>query len=127
MGSSSTGSVTVTNSKVKAICTGNGINGISDLYTGILYIKDAVSDVNVDGTQILEMTNGSVTINGNSYTQADNSRAADNARKDYLLIQEGTKTAAPDLTVSQISGTLEVRTPKNTANTSVDVGWESCN
>lgn len=122
VGSSSTGSVTVTNSKVKAICTGNGINGISDLYTGILYIKDAVSDVNVDGTQILEMTNGSVTINGNSYIQADNSHAADNARKDYLLIQEGTKTGVPDLTVSQIGGTLEVRTPKNTANTSVDVG-----
>ena len=122
VGSSSTGSVTVTNSKVKAICTGNGINGISDLYTGILYIKDAVSDVNVDGTQILEMTNGSVTINGNSYIQADNSHAADNARKDYLLIQEGTKTGVPDITVSQIGGTLEVRTPKNTANTSVDVG-----
>ena len=122
VGSSSTGSVTVTDSKVKAICTGHGINGISDLYTGILYIKDAVSDVNVDGTQILEMTNGSVTIDGNSYTQAENSHAADNARKDYMLIQEGTKTAAPDLTVSQISGTLEVRTPKNTANTSVDVG-----
>lgn len=122
VGSSSTGSVTVTDSKVKAICTGHGINGISDLYTGILYIKDAVSDVNVDGTQILEMTNGSVTIDGNSYTQAEKSHAADNARKDYLLIQEGTKTAAPDLTVSQITGTLEVRTPKNTANTSVDVG-----
>lgn len=122
VGSSSTGSVTVTASKVKAICTGHGINGISDLYTGILYIKDAVSDVNVDGTQILEMTNGSVTINGNSYTQAEILHAADNARKDYLLIQEGTKTAASDLTVSQISGTLEVRTPKNTANTSVDVG-----
>ena len=122
VGSSSTGSVTVTNSKVKAICTGNGINGISDLYTGILYIKDAASDVNIDGTQILEMTNGSVTINGNSYTQAGTSHVADNARNDYLLIQEGTKTAAPDLIVSQISGTLEVRTPKNTANTSVDVG-----
>ena len=122
VGSSSTGSVTVTDSKVKAICTGNGINGISDLYTGILYIKDAESDVNVDGTQILEMTNGFVQIDGVSYIQSGTSHVSDNARKDYLLIQEGTKTAAPDLTVSQITGTLEVRTPKNTANTSVDVG-----
>ncbi len=122
VGSSSTGSVTVTGSIVKAICSGNGINGISDLYTGILYITDAKSDVNISGTQILEMTNGSVKIIGNSYTQASEIHAADNARRNYLLIQEGTKTGTSDLAVSQISGTLEVRKPKNTANTSVDAG-----
>ena len=112
------GKTEINQSVIKTAASNTGY--IKDLYTGTLYIKDAASDVTIAGSQIVEISNGAIKVSGNTYTQGTNSHTVDNARRNYVLLEEGTVTGtAPSLTVQGMvpGGIVEVRKPLTTGNT----------
>lgn len=97
--STANGKINVNNSVVNAIRTGT-ISAIADLYTGTLYINDANSEVYIDGTQIVEVANGNISVDSSAYTQNSVSHNTPSNRN-YLLLEELSKPSAdPDLTVN---------------------------
>lgn len=100
IGTDATGTIEVTGSTVQA-----DAQDAPALYTGTMKIYDAASDVMLGGTQIVEMSNGDVTITDTSITQ--DSSTHDHAG-DYLLLHEITDTNAGDLTVNSLAADASV-------------------
>lgn len=115
------GMTNVSNSTINTMKTGN-VSKMNDLYSGSLYIKDAQSDVTIDGNQLIDLSNGSVNIKTTAYDQGTVSHPAKNARRNYVLLEEGDVTqTVPNLTVTSMAAntTIEVRRPSGkNANTS---------
>lgn len=100
IGTDATGTIEVKDSTVQA-----DAQDAPALYTGTMKIYDAASDVMLGGTQIVEMSNGDVTITDTSITQ--DSSTHDHAG-DYLLLHEITDTNAGDLTVNSLAADASV-------------------
>lgn len=110
--STDNGKINVNNSVINAIKTGT-ISAIADLYTGTLYINDAKSEVYIDGTQIVEVANGSITVDSSAYTQNSVSHNT-SSNRNYLLIEELNKPSVdPNLTVNALGNdnTITVKYP----------------
>lgn len=117
------GQTTIGKSVIKVIRTVQG--EISDIYSGIMKIEDADSNVLIDGTQLVEISNGSINLNGTEYTQNENMHEADASRKNYLLLEEGMQpSSAPNLTVETLveNSQIEIKQPLSTNQTNVSIG-----
>ena len=124
------GKTTIKNSAIKVVKAGQG--AFSDIYSGIIKIEDSASNVLIDGTQLVEISNGSINLDGTAYTQNDKNYETDASRKNYRLLEEGTaSTTAPDLTVKVLpeNGHVEIQQPLSEEHTAVEIGnltiWQS--
>ncbi len=107
---------TVTNSTIQVLNNGT----MSELYTGVMKIMDAKSDVTINNTQVVEVSNGDMTITASGITQGEGEDAAthSHAGLKYLLLEELNTTDKPgktanDLTVSALAdnATITVKQP----------------
>lgn len=101
IGTEAGGTVLVTDSQIQAYVQ----NG-SELYTGTLKINDAKSDVMIANTQIVETSNGDITVSDTAVLQGDNSHPHVGG---YLLINELGGTTA-SLTVNSIAAGESITT-----------------
>lgn len=119
----SNGQTKISESIIKVVKAGNG--AFSDIYSGIMKIVDADSNVLIGGTQIIEISNGPMNLNGTVYTQNKKTHEADASRKNYRLLEEGAvPSEAPDLTVTAIpeNGHVEIEQPLSDGRTAVGIG-----
>ena len=116
---SGVGTTTVTNSDIDVSYSGGSSD---DLYTGVLKIVDKESDVVIDDTQILEVSNADITITAATVNQGG---TVHNHTGDYMLIDEFNLTDRPgktvnDLTVNSIgSGKKIIVSDPDASNTAV--------
>ena len=123
VGTSENGVTTVTDSDVQVSYTGSGSSNA--LYTGVMKITDAASDVTIKSTQILDVSNGDTTITASGVTQSDKTHT--HANLNYLLLDEFNTTEKPekqenDLTVQNMAPntTITVKQPHTASgNTAV--------
>ena len=138
IGTSENGRCTIEDSIVKAEKSGTLANTAA-LYGGRMVIQDAASDVTLEGTQLLEVGNGDMSINGSAYIQDDEEKTSDSSRRNYLLLSEkdiqgdtedtsdvpnaSSLANVSSLTIAAMTdnGVVEVRQPKNGKNTAVNL------
>ena len=114
IGTGSNGVTTVSGSVVQVSYTGGGNS--NELYTGVMKILDAESDVTIRSTQIMDVSNGDMTITSTGVTQDDQTHT--HANLNYLLLDELNTTEKPDkqandLTVQSMAtnATITVKQP----------------
>ncbi len=105
------GEIKITNTKVKTVRN----SGTGDLYTGTMMIMDAASEVVIDNTLILEMTNGDITIDTSVASQDS---TAHNFAGKYLLLEERGDSAG--ITVNT-NATITVKAPASGGAFQVDL------
>ncbi|WP_165044523.1 InlB B-repeat-containing protein [Adlercreutzia sp. ZJ138] len=111
---------TVSNTTLQASFTGNG--STKELFTGQMVIQDAVSDVTINGVQVVEVGNGSIAINAEGVTQTpiavggatQDAVTHNHAGLSYLLLEEKQlPDTPPSLTVTSLGEdkTITVQQP----------------
>ena len=106
LGTGEGGTISVKNSTIEASFSASG--STNSLYTGKLMIYDADSSVNIKDTQILDVNNGSVTIEQTRVTQNGKNHAHNGS---YLLLNEfQSYNNQSSLTVNGLTGNAKVQT-----------------
>ncbi|MDO5389703.1 MAG: InlB B-repeat-containing protein [Eubacteriales bacterium] len=98
----------------------SGVGEFAELYSGYMQIQDAASNVNISNTQILEVSNGSITITDTKVTQ--NGKEHSNTGS-YLLLEEGQAPSdEPDLTITSLAENASVTVKQPKVGSGVTVG-----
>ena len=118
IGTDSSGTTTINNSTVHVRYTGVGSS--ASLYTGKLIINDAASDVTIWGNQIIEVSNGDITIGADIFDQSSEHHTTSSSK--YLLLSEKVPAVSSDLTVNVSGKTITVKAPADTSQNATTIG-----